>query len=134
VERSDIFEWTEDLEIDKGQIDADHKQLIEIANTVANIEYPDTQKEELKQTIQKLYDYVEHHFRREEAFMLALDYTDRSEHKTRHAEIIKMMNETLTGSHHMNELRDKFCELMEHWVVNHIKTEDKKLHNFLYSK
>jgi hemerythrin len=134
MEEPYIFEWTEDLEIDNGQIDSDHKQLIDIANTVSRIEDPDNQNEELTRNIQRLYEYVKHHFKREEAFMLALDYPHQEEHKSRHAEIIQMMNETLTNSNHIKDLRDKFCDLMKHWVLNHIKEEDKKLHNFLYRK
>lgn len=132
METTDIFQWTEDLQIDNGQIDADHKRLFEIANSVACIEDPDSQGEDLKAAIQELYEYVKHHFRREEAFMLALEYPERSEHKTRHAEIIQMMNQTLTSSHHLSEMRDKFCELMNHWVITHIKQEDMKIHQFLY--
>ncbi|MCF7903954.1 MAG: hemerythrin domain-containing protein [Candidatus Marinimicrobia bacterium] len=68
------FEWTEALEIDKGQIDADHKKLIEIANEMACLDDLDNQGEELRRSIRKLYEYVKNHFTREEAFMLALDY------------------------------------------------------------
>ena len=132
MENADIFQWTQELEIDKGQIDSDHKQLLEIANTVACIHDLDNEGEDLRRAIRKLYEYVKSHFTREEAFMLALDYPYREEHKEKHAEIIAMMNETLTSSHHLAEMRDKFCDLMKHWVLTHIGQEDKKINQFLF--
>lgn len=132
MSKPDMFTWTEDLEIDKGQIDADHKQLIDIANEVACIEDLENQGEDLRRAIRKLYKYVKEHFTREEAFMLALEYSDREAHKLKHVEITGMMNETLTSSHHLSEMRDKFCEIMQHWVLVHISQEDKKINRFLY--
>lgn len=42
------------------------------------------------------------------------------------------MNETLNSSHHLMEIRNKFCELMDHWVLVHISQEDKRIQRFLY--
>ncbi len=79
------FKWTKEMRIDDGQIDADHKKLISIANKVLTLEQSSKRADELKQLIQDLYEYVKYHFAREEDLIQKLEYPDikKSPYKTR---------------------------------------------------
>lgn len=71
-----MFEWTLKTQIDNGQIDEDHKQLIVLANRVLDLDRPNRDAEELKQVIRELYFYVKYHFAREEGIMHKLGYLE----------------------------------------------------------
>ncbi|MCF7823928.1 MAG: hemerythrin family protein [Candidatus Marinimicrobia bacterium] len=126
-----MFEWTEDLQVDKGLIDKDHKELLSIANRVLNPEQSEKDPEELKQAIRELYDYVDYHFKHEEALMHECEYPDMGEHFKKHQLIIKDMNATLTKSRTMGELLDNFRKILYGWVISHIMKEDKKIQAYL---
>ncbi len=129
-----MFAWTETMSIDNGFIDEDHKKLIEIANRVVQLHYPNRDAEELKQAIRELYDYVKYHFEREETFMQEIDYPHAAAHHQKHEGIVKDMNHYLNSSHHMGEMLENFRTLMSKWVLNHIMDEDIQLHEFMISR
>ncbi len=117
--------------IDDGQIDKDHQELISIANRVLALNKPDEQIEDLKQSIRELYDYVKYHFKQEEIFMQQVNYPDFADHHEKHREIIKKMNHILSHSKHMNDILNNFRNLVNDWVIRHIRKEDMKIRNFL---
>ncbi|MCF7827103.1 MAG: hemerythrin family protein, partial [Candidatus Marinimicrobia bacterium] len=114
-----------------GFIDEDHKKLIDIANRVAELNHPDQDAEALKLAIRQLYDYVQYHFKREEAQMREIQYPAADSHHAIHEQIIKDMNHTLTSSQHMADMLNRFKSLMHEWVIQHIMSEDKKLREFM---
>ena len=124
------FEWTKKMQIDKGQIDTDHKELLSIANRVLKLNRPKRDAEELKQAIRELYDYVQDHFSREEALMQQWEYPEFDAHHQKHDLIIREMNHCLTSSHHMGELLNNFRTLVNDWVIIHILEEDNKIRVF----
>ena len=128
------FEWTKELQIDNGQIDADHKELLSIANRVTNLYLRKRDAEELKQAIHELYNYVQYHFSREEILMQQWEYPEFDAHQQKHELILREMNQKLTNSNHMGELLNNFRTLVNDWVIKHILEEDKKIRVFMESK
>ncbi|NQV51403.1 MAG: hemerythrin family protein [Candidatus Marinimicrobia bacterium] len=128
------FKWTKDMRIDDGQIDADHKKLISIANKVLTLEQSSKRADELKQLIQDLYEYVKYHFAREEDLMQKLEYPDMKSHQTKHENIILAMNLFLANAQNMDEILVNFRKLVSKWVIDHIMDEDKKLQRFMDAK
>ncbi len=128
------FKWTKDMRIDDGQIDADHKKLISIANKVLTLEQSSKRADELKQLIQDLYEYVKYHFAREEDLMQKLEYPDMKSHQTKHENIILAMNLFLANAQNMDEILVNFRKLVSKWVIDHIMDEDKKLQRFMVAK
>ncbi|MBT3254746.1 MAG: bacteriohemerythrin [Candidatus Marinimicrobia bacterium] len=129
-----MFKWTDDMSIDHGFIDEDHKKLFDIANRVDQLNHPNRRAEELKQTIRELYDYVKYHFEREELFMQEIQYPNADVHHEKHEAIVKEMNHYLTTSHHMGEMLENFRLLMNKWVLHHIMDEDIQLREFMKSR
>jgi len=129
-----MFEWTEEMSIDDGFIDADHQKLIEIANRVMVLDQSERDAEALTQAIRELYNYVEYHFTREVDFMQHVKYPDVDSHQSKHQAILKEMNKLLNTSQHMGEMLDNFQVLMEDWVLRHIQVEDVKLSTFMESR
>ena len=128
------FKWTKEMRIDDGQIDADHKKLISIANKVLTLEQSSKRADELKQLIQDLYEYVKYHFAREEDLMQKLEYPDMKSHQTKHENIILAMNLFLANAQNMDEILVNFRKLVSKWVIDHIMNEDKKLQRFMDAK
>ena len=128
------FKWTKEMRIDDGQIDADHKKLISIANKVLTLEQSSKRADELKQLIQDPYEYVKYHFAREEDLMQKLEYPDIKNHHTKHENIIQAMNLFLANAQNMDEILVNFRKLVSKWVIDHIMNEDKKLQRFMDAK
>ena len=128
------LEWTKKMQIDNGQIDADHKELLSIANRVLNLYLRKRDIEELKQAIRELYNYVQYHFSREELLMQQWEYPEFVAHQQKHELILREMHQKLTNSHHVGELLNNFRTFVNDWVIMHILEEDKKIRVFMESK
>ena len=128
------FEWTQELQIDNGQIDADHKELIAIANRILEMNKPSQDAEELKSIVRELYDYVKHHFTQEEEIMERLGYPKLEEHHEKHEIIIRDMNHFISSAQNISSIFVNFRRLVNKWVINHIMEEDKKIHVFMVTK
>ena len=129
-----LFTWTPEMKVDDGQIDGDHQELIAIANRMFNFKNPNREAEEIKQVIRELYDYVNFHFTREEAFMTKIGYPQKEAHMEKHAIIITEMNQQLTSAHHMGEILGSFKALVNRWILDHIMEEDMQIKHFLANR
>ncbi len=80
------FGWTPSMSVGNDELDNDHKHLAEIINEIYAPSLSDRSLRELLVTVlQKLINYTETHFRREEAFLEQRGYPYLAEHKAAHA-------------------------------------------------
>lgn len=126
-----MFEWSDELKIDNGQIDAEHQELISIANRMGQISDPDEESEDIRRIVHELYDYVRTHFSREEAFMEEVAFPLLQEHKNKHEAIISEMNNDLISAGNMGDVLRNFKDLVKRWVIDHITEEDLKIRDHL---
>lgn len=129
-----MFKWTDELKIDGGQIDAEHQELIRIANRMGEISDPDLESEEIRKVIHALYDYVRTHFSREEVYMEEVGFPLLQEHKIKHEAIISEMNNDLISAGNMGDVLRNFKNLVKRWVVDHITEEDLKIRDHLQNR
>lgn len=123
--------WKDEYNI-HPQIDEQHKQIIEIANTLAQMKLDDTHPEDLIPILNQLTLYSEEHFAFEEDLLESIDYEDLENHIDFHhnyleklSDIVEQMmnNEEITSSH--------FLDFIEKWWINHIIKEDMKFKSLL---
>ena len=82
-----FFEWSADMEIDGGDIDRDHRQLIEYINRLHEYTLDGQGREIVGEVLEQLLTYTEQHFEREERLMTSLGFPGVKEHHRKHQEL-----------------------------------------------
>jgi len=126
--------WNKSFEIGHLEIDEQHKQLIERYNEFMAACASGKGKLEVEYAINYLIDYAVRHFAAEEDLQIKIDYPGFDRHKQMH-DAFKLTATKLAG-----QLKDegssarlivKFNAEIGDWIDRHIKTEDKKIAEYI---
>ena len=124
--------WGYVLSVGVDEIDEDHRKLVNIFNILNHAVTEHESADYLAAVLEELINCTIWHFSHEERLMLKYDYKDREEHKAIHQDLIKNAREL---QHKILEAKkpvpDEDIEFLEHWLTEHILTEDLKLGNYL---
>ncbi|HYH17689.1 MAG TPA: bacteriohemerythrin [Azospirillum sp.] len=129
--------WRDELSIDRGFIDRDHKHLIDVVNRFeAEIDSADA-RTTLVHTLGDLKHYVREHFRREEAYQQDVEYPHRMKHAAEHRELECRLDTVI--QHFMaavergdyKPIAQEAAGLLRHWLIDHIIKSDLKLKEHL---
>lgn len=132
----ELIEWTPDLSVGIGEIDAQHREFIRLVAALPkelNAGY-DTKK--AVELIVFLEGYADRHFKTEEMFMSGYSYPAKDAHQALHdkfrAEIAVMKSkaEKEEAAKVVLEINRRIYS----WFVEHIKVTDRKLGDFLKGK
>jgi len=131
------IEWRNDLSTGIDKIDSQHKELISRVNLLFESCGKGRAKEEVKETLKFLQDYVVVHFGTEEDFMSKYGYPDISDHKAKHkafiADFLVLKNQFETQGANLT-LITRTNKVVVDWLIQHIGNVDKKLGAFLKTK
>jgi methyl-accepting chemotaxis protein/hemerythrin len=123
------------LSIGIAEIDSQHKLLIELLNNLNEGIRNGQGMDILQDTINGLLNYVEDHFKAEEALMEKHEYPLVDNHKNLHKEFVEKLN-TFT-----QEYEDKrmfvsidIRNFLRDWLIKHISTIDKQMGIYLSSR
>lgn len=122
-----LLQWSKDLAIGHPIIDSDHQMLINIANDLAHATKSGASADVVGTALGRLVQYIETHFRREEALFMASGYPHKEKHLQNHRDIENLVQTFLIAfqkdpkSVDMNKLMD----FLKTWLVKHIGKLDK---------
>ena len=125
--------WREDYAVGNELIDADHRYLFCLVNTVElAVRHPDA-GETLEMALDQLLEYARFHFAREERIQYAAGYPDYLRHKRAHQQLLASLKEICRdiratdqpGSREAHQLR--LHDLLRQWLMDHVLHEDAKL-------
>ena len=128
------MEWTQDLSVDNGMIDEQHKELFKRITDLVDAIKSKTCKYKIGPTTQFLQEYMVKHFTDEQNLMESHGYPDIEEHKALHDQFIKDFAEL------RKELEDEESnynksvytnQIVVNWIVDHINQVDKKFGIFM---
>ncbi|MFY4726626.1 hemerythrin family protein [Campylobacter jejuni] len=127
--------WSKDFSIKNIQLDKQHElifEIAEIANDLAlKIQDNDVQhKNDLKQILTKLFQYIKIHFKDEEKFMESIDFPLIEEHRKSHQILLKKTKELLEHSSDIVKMSQELSTLTKDWILNHFAIEDLWISNF----
>ena len=131
------LEWTAALSTSVGEIDNQHKELIERINRLLAAFDRSTGREEMGKIIEFLAMYVVLHFKTEERCMQKFAYADFPQHKAQHEMFVKAfgrVRDRLSADKTDPQLMVDTRQLVVDWLVNHIKLSDRALGQFLKNK
>ena len=124
------FLWNKDLETGNATIDDQHRQLVEAINNLLDACGTGRTRSELEKTLTLLCSHTSKHFSDEEKLQLQYKYPDYQNHKKMH-EQCRIVVRDLTDQLRLNgpsiNLVGKVNNSIGNWLINHIKTQDKKL-------
>ncbi|MFQ6342873.1 bacteriohemerythrin [Campylobacter sp. VTCC 70190] len=123
--------WDEKYSINDEKIDAQHKKLFELAAKIENAVYKFVQRDELKEILTELFNYMKEHFSNEEDYMQDIHYPYLNEHKIMHKNIIHDMSHLIQNIKTTNDLKEKLYTIMSEWLLEHILHHDVMIGNWL---
>ncbi|EAC1886700.1 TPA: hemerythrin family protein [Campylobacter jejuni] len=122
--------WNEKYSIHDTMIDIQHQKLFELADKVESAVYKFVKREELKEILTELFNYMKEHFNNEEQYMQEIHYPYLNEHKIMHKNIIRDMSYLIQNIKTTNDLKEKLYTLMSEWLLEHILYEDMKVEQY----
>lgn len=129
------LEWNESLAFGIESLDAQHKELIRIANVLLKSVRRQQSAFIVKNVLRRLREYTVFHFNAEEAFMEEIRYPARGEHAQLHAGLKQQVKEYQYRLYQQEVLSDTLVlTFLKKWLMSHIIEEDMKVAAFLREK
>jgi hemerythrin len=120
------LDWNETFSMGFDRLDAQHRQLFEIANAI-----PETVDEHAARTcIVRLFKYTREHFLCEEAQMRKLGYPKLMEHIEIHNQLLEQLSDIALKPLDRDEANLAFKQFVLRWIVDHIMMADKEFGRF----
>jgi len=109
-------------------MDDDHKKLIDIINELHDGIMAGHKKEILVAVLDRLVDYTNFHFTKEEELLLKTKYLAFSTHKMEHASFVSRISNLLERykSAPVVMLDLELMSFLRNWLITHIQGSDKK--------
>lgn len=117
-----LADWSDKLVFGIERVDAQHKQLFELAATFEG----NGEQIRMMKTLALLCGYVKEHFREEEQLLESCGYPQLAEHRRLHLQFKGMLFELLQNAKHMtlDEVANQVQYLINGWFYNHIMVTD----------
>ena len=131
-------EFTDDLITKNEMIDSQHRELISKINDLLISCENKSDKEGAVKMIGYLSDYTDFHFGAEEKLQLSIGYPGYEEHKAKHAELKKSVQELkdmLAASNGPTaEFEEKVKTEVLEWLLYHIKGFDRSVAEYKFMR
>ncbi|MQM32887.1 MAG: hypothetical protein CRU72_00140 [Candidatus Accumulibacter phosphatis] len=118
----ELVEWSPKILVGLPNIDAQHRQLFDLAATFSG----DGDQIRVLKSLAMLTEYVKVHLREEEQMMAACQYPGLEAHRQLHTEFRRMLFKLLENAKQMtlDEIADEVKFLINGWFYNHILVAD----------
>jgi hemerythrin len=127
IEMMHPIEWSDEISTDIEQVDSDHKVLLSLLNQCIRSAGNTQQDEEISTILEKLLDYTNYHFRREEVIMDTCNYPNLAAHKQAHQTMIDGVNKRIREFRDGKLEGDSLLEFLKNWLINHIIRQDRDI-------
>jgi len=127
--------FVDKLSIGLPLVDAQHKQLISLSNSLIQAMTNGMGEEVIEEVFMKLRAYVCYHFDDEEAYMKQIGFSELEDHKRLHRKLAEEVDK-FRGRFKDREVvsPNEVLDFVIQWVVKHIEEEDMKIGQFARSK
>lgn len=118
------FPWSPQFEIGHPVIDAQHRELFRLANSIHAM-FGQSDRKEIERAISALIAYTKTHFRAEEGLLKVNHYAELAEHRQVHQALTRRVQELWQRRDTVTP-EELFATLAE-WIVGHIQGMDQSL-------
>ena len=123
--------WGENFSVGVRDLDAQHKQIVMLVNTLIEMSDTKVDSEIISDTLTKMTQYAIDHFKTEEQYMLEYGYPEYSSQRKQHLEFkrktVDLCMETMA---HKVTVPTEIFTYLRSWWTNHILQEDMKYKKF----
>jgi len=119
--------WTDALSVNDPEIDQQHRQLIDIINSLHAAMVAGKAKQVIGDLTDRWMEYTVRHFQYEEKRMAACGYPDLENHRRQHAKMaqrVRDIKEKANSGQGLVELEAR--KILKAWLTEHIKGSDKQ--------
>jgi hemerythrin len=117
------YQWSSDLDTGIEVIDAQHKRLVQYINDLYDAKETGDKKAVVS-VINGLIYFTVSHFSFEESLMDQMGYPYVEAHNKAHGLFSKRVNEFVERFDAGEDVIDELTDLLNFWLINHIKNED----------
>lgn len=128
-----LIEWRKEFETGVGEVDHEHKELVDLINELHAHIGQSPSKETVANFLGEVFAKIAAHFALEETVMRKHHYDDYLEHKRDHEKLLDDLRDIMDA-----HAQDAYVDLgyalsstVRDWFVNHFKTRDARLHRML---
>ncbi|WP_135079573.1 hemerythrin family protein [Terasakiella sp. SH-1] len=126
-----IFDWQDAYRIDEGMIDAQHKNLLKIAEKLFNAVLARRDEDHLESCFAELLNYTQKHFNEEEAYFERLKTSGLAQHCEEHNVLAKELQKTWDAE--KLGFQEEPGRLLLNWVeerlLPHMMIEDQEVYS-----
>lgn len=123
--------WDKSYEIDNLLIDTEHCMLMMLFRKL-DIAIKTGEKEAtLVRVLGEVKKFADFHFASEENLMHEVGYPDTEHHELLHSRLLSQLEVTIGRVNKKKELPEDLLYFLNHWIIEHIAREDKKIANYV---
>jgi methyl-accepting chemotaxis protein len=127
-----LIDWSDDLSVNIGVIDMQHKRLVEMINKLYHAMKTGKGDQIMGPLFVDLIEYTGKHFATEERFMKDKTYPDYESHKTEHEKLVARVLELKAKLEKGEKVfSSEVFTFLKDWLINHIQGTDKKYAPYL---
>jgi hemerythrin len=134
-----LIVWRDQMSVDGGLIDDDHRVLIAIINEFAETTPTPSALPVLAKVLAKLDHYTKTHFEREEGLQKSVNYTFHEAHRHDHKDLIRQLAEVRAelnakaSARNTEDIPARMADFLHHWLIDHILEKDLRMRPFTKS-
>ena len=130
-----LIEWNDAFSVGNQQLDGQHKKLLHIINTLHDAMKNGRGEEVILSVLKELQQYVQDHFKAEEALMKIYSYPDIASHKAEHEVATQKVNKFFIEYERKNDkLSIDVLNFLSDWFQNHMLQSDRKYIPYMTGK
>lgn len=122
--------WSSRYELGIAEIDQQHRTIFEKTNYLLELSAGEVKDNEVKEFLDFIANYVDQHFRDEEAIQKAYDYPDYERHQELHQSFeakIAEFKRAYDNNSNKTSYLIKLNKVISNWLINHIRREDQRV-------
>ncbi|MFO7530165.1 MAG: bacteriohemerythrin [Marinobacter sp.] len=120
-----FWPWSKELEVGIGEIDEQHKWLVDLTNQLHDELDRGADQEKTSEILESLMDYTMNHFIVEEDLFLRLGYPETDAHKAEHNKFTGQIMGLIERHDNGYSAGGETLELLKDWLTHHILKVDK---------
>jgi hemerythrin len=130
-----LIEWNDQLSVKVGEIDSQHKRLIEMVNELHAAMKEGKAREALGAILNGLMEYAAIHFSTEEKYFDQFNYVNSGSHKREHQGFVNKVKEFKAGFDKGKMMLSlEVMDFLKDWLINHIQKVDMAYAPFFHEK
>ncbi len=131
-----LLPWSERFKLGIPAVDHEHKELIDLINTLHDQLGRQPAKDEILGFLEEINAKINAHFALEEKVMRGLKYDELDAHKGEHETLLDGIRDIMDRAETapFSELEADLAGQLETWFGRHFATKDARLHHFLEDK